>query len=180
MSQQQPQFQTAAQFDQPQLEPQQVSGQQAGTQGMTGQMGGQRMEGHQMGGQSMGGQQMGAQMPGRLSSQQRGAMTSVTQAIEVCEWCADQCIQEADPNMIECIRLCEDVAELGETVLALAPRNSYFTQPLVQTFQQALQACAQECGRHQHAHCQECAQVLSQVSQATQQLAQPPVQQGMR
>lgn len=152
---------------------------QTGGQPMGGQTGRQTSS-QGMGSQEMHTQGMGAQMPGRLSSQQRGAITNVAQAIEVCEWCADQCTQEADPHMIECIRLCEDVAELGETVLALAPRNSRFTQPVVQSFQQALQACAQECGRHQHAHCQECAQVLSQVSNATQQLLQTPPQQGMQ
>lgn len=129
-----------------------------------------------MGGQGRGGQQM----QGRLSAQQRSALTNVTQAIEVCEWCADQCVQEADPSMIECIRLCEDVAELGETALALAPRNSRYTQSVLQAFQGALQACAQECGRHQHAHCQECAQVLSQVTRAVQPLQQQPQQQSQQ
>jgi len=63
----------------------------------------------------------GQQMQGRLSAQQRSALTNVTQAIEVCGVVRRPVRQEADPSMIECIRLCEDVAELGETVLALAP-----------------------------------------------------------
>ena len=124
-----------------------------------------------------GGQQaMGGQFRGRLSPQQRGALTNVAQAIEVCGWCADQCIQEANPNMIECIRLCEDVVELGEATLTLLSRNSRFGQSVTQSFQQAVQACAQECSRHQHAHCQECARVLSQVANSTQQLGQSPGQ----
>lgn len=155
MSRQQPQFQTGAQ-----------SGQQGGNQ--------------QWSGQQSGGQAMQQQFPGRLSFQQRGAITDVAQAIEVCSWCADQCIQEADPNMIECIRLCEDVTELGESTLALVPRNSRFAQSVVQSFQQAVQACAQECSRHPHGHCQECAQVLSQVANSTQQLSQSPGQQGLQ
>lgn len=127
-------------------------------------------------GQQLGGQQGmgGQQMQGRLSPQQRSALTNVAQAVEVCGWCADQCIQEANPNMIECIRLCEDVVELGETVLALAPRNSRFTQSVVQSFQQAVDACGQECSSHQAGHCQECARVLSQVANSTQQLLQSP------
>lgn len=145
---QQPQFQTGAQFGQ-----QQFTRQQAG------------------------GQAMGQQTNGRLPAQKRDAITSVAQAIAVCGWCADQCVQEANPNMIECIRLCEDVVELGETLLALAPRNSRYSQSVAQTFQQAAQACAQECSRHQHDHCQECAQVLPQVANSTQQLLQSPGQQ---
>lgn len=151
MSQQQPQFQTGTQFGQ-----QQFSNQQGGTQGT--------------------GQQMG----GRLPTQQRDAVSDISQAIAVCGWCADQCIQEANPNMIECIRLCEDVVELGEALLALAPRNSRYSHSVAQTFRQAAQACAQECGHHQHDHCQECAQVLPQVANSTQQLLQSPGQQGMQ
>lgn len=146
MSQQHSQFQPEAQFGQ------QTSMQQGGSQAA------------------------GGQFRGRLSPQQRGALTNVAQAIEVCGWCADQCVQEANPNMIECIRLCEDVVELGEATLALVSRNSRFAQSITQSFQQAAQACAQECSRHQHAHCQECARVLSQVANATQQLAQSPGQ----
>lgn len=72
--------------------------------------------------------------------------------------------------MIECIRLCEDVVELGETVLATVPRSSRYADEIVQTFQRAAQACAQECGQHQHAHCQDCAAVLSETLTATDQL----------
>jgi hypothetical protein len=126
--------------------------------------------------QQWSGQQQGAQFPGRLSSQQRGALTNVAQAIEVCSWCADQCVQEADPNMIECIRLCEDVAELGEATLTLLSRNSRYGQSVAQSFQQAVQACAQECGRHPHSHCQECSQTLRQTATAVQSLVQQPRQ----
>ena len=107
---------------------------------------------------------------GTLPEQYRTALASVADAVEVCGWCADQCIQEADPTMIECIRLCEDVVELGETVLATVPRSSRFAADIVATFQQAAQVCAQECGRHRHAHCQECATVLGETLTASEQL----------
>ena len=155
MQGQQPQFQTESQF---------------GRQG----------DSQQWSGQPSGGQAMEQQSRGRLPPQARGALTNVAQAIEVCGWCADQCIQEANPHMIECIRLCEDVVELGEATLALTPRNSRFSQSVAGTFQRAVQACAQECSSHPHAHCQECAQILSQVGNATQQLVQPSGQPQMQ
>ncbi len=117
-------------------------------------------------------QQPAMQSGGTLPQQTRTALHEVAQAVQVCGWCADQCIQDADPNMIECIRLCEDVVELGETVLATAPRSSRYTTQIVQAFQQAAQECAQECGHHQASHCQECASVLPQAVSATQQLTQ--------
>lgn len=107
----------------------------------------------------------------QLPQQYRQSLDAVAQAIEVCGWCADKCIEEANPNMVTCIKLCEDVVEIGETILALGPRSSRFTGELVQTFERAAQACAQECGQHSHSHCQECAAVLPQAAQMARQLA---------
>lgn len=140
------------------------------------QYGSGAQSGAQTGAQGFGGQEAGRQFAGRLPTQQRSALLDVARAVEVCEWCADQCVQEANPNMIECIRLCEDVAELGESTLTLLPRNSRFGQSVAGSFQQAIQACAQECSRHQQAHCQECARILSEVMNSTQQLVQQPPQ----
>jgi hypothetical protein len=146
--------------------------------GGTGQQmgGGQPMGGgQQMGGQQMGGQQTGGGTNMALQDvetpQQRQAIESITRAMQVCGWCAEQCIQKADPMMIGCIRSCEDVIELGETALALTPRQSQFAPSTLQTFAQAAEACAQECGQHRDAHCRECAQVLPQAAQAARQLS---------
>lgn len=95
--------------------------------------------------------------------QQRAVVDGVARAQQVCEWCADQCIQHGDQRLVECIRLCEDVAELSETVLAFVPRNSRFSRRVLQSFVQAARACQQECGKHAHVHCQECAQTLGQT-----------------
>jgi len=140
-----------------------LAGQGTQQPGAGGQQGGQLGQGGGVG------QQMGLALQDVETREQRIAVDDISRAIQVCGWCADQCIQSADPNMIECIRLCEDVAELGEAALALVPRNSRFLQPVLQAFEQAAQACAQECGQHSHAHCQECAQVLPQATQSVQQ-----------
>jgi len=117
--------------------------------------------------QQMGGQGM------RFSEIETPQMREMTQTIHraamACEWCADQCIQEADPMMIECIQLCEDVSELAEVAETFVPRQSRFERSVLQTLQQAMQACAQECGRHSHAHCQECAEELHRATDAIQQ-----------
>jgi len=106
---------------------------------------------------------------GQLPQQYRQVLDSVSQAVQVCGWCADQCIQQADPHMIECVRRCEDVVEIGETLLALAPRNSRMTGEIARAFVQAAQACGQECGQHRESHCQECATVLDGAAQSVQQ-----------
>ena len=124
------------------------------------------------------GPQMGQRLQDVETPQQRTMVNEITWAIQTCEWCAYQCIQLGNPNMTECIRLCEDVSELGETALTLIPRNSRHTQQLLQFFQQVLHACAQECGQHHHAHCQECAEVLPQAAQSIQQYVESFQQQG--
>lgn len=143
-----------------------------------GQQSGQRPQGQQQTGQQsqMGGhsqmQQRGQRLQDVQSPQHEAAMDYVARAIQVCEWCADQCVQEANPNMRECIQLCEDVSELGETVLALVPRQSRYAPTILQTFDQAARACAQECSQHQAAHCQDCAEVLGQTANAVGQFLQ--------
>jgi hypothetical protein len=138
--------------------------------GQVSQMGGHSGQVGQMGQTSQMGQQMGMGLSEVETQQQRAAVEDITRAIQVCEWCADQCIQEADPMMVECIRLCRDVSELGETVLGLLPRNSRYAQAVLQTFDRAVQACAQECSQHTQGHCQECAEELVWTTDSVGQL----------
>ncbi|MHB9286521.1 four-helix bundle copper-binding protein [Halobacteriales archaeon Cl-PHB] len=112
------------------------------------------------------------------SPQERQALDVIQHAIATAEWCADQCIEEANPGMVECIRQCEDVSEIGEAALTLVPRKSRQSSAILSTFQQTAQSCAQECVQHDRAHCQECSQVLQQAAQAASQLLQGG-QQGM-
>jgi len=167
MTQQQFQPQTQG-IGQQSQQPLQSGGQQFQPQATTQQSQGMTGTGAQQGT----GQRGSKTMSNTLPDAQWTGLTSVAQAIAICEFCADQCIQEASPHMIECIRLCEDVADLGKAVLSLVPHQSRNAQPVVSAFEQAVQACAQECGQHQHAHCQECAQVLDGTLDATYQLTQ--------
>lgn len=143
-----------------------ATGQQTGSQ--MGRGTGQMQHGPGQIQQGMG-QQMGMRLSDVETPQQRATVEDVARAIQVCEWCADQCIQEANPHMIECIRLCRDVSELGETVLTLVPRNSRYAQEILGTFHQVVQACGQECSRHSEGHCQECAAELGRTSESIQQ-----------
>lgn len=128
----------------------QMGGQQPGSQQMTSQMGMTRHEG--------------------LSQTHRQALTSISEAIQVCAWCADQCIGMGDPSMVQCIQYCEDVQELGEAAFVLLARNSQHSIPAVTTLQQAMGACAQECAQHDDAHCQDCAQTLGRATETLSQL----------
>ncbi|MFD1588371.1 four-helix bundle copper-binding protein [Halorientalis brevis] len=139
------------------------------------QQGGQQtqwtgQQGTTMGQSGMTGQQGGLRLQDVQSPQEAAAMNAITRAIEICEWCADQCVAEGNANMAECIRLCEDVSEIGEASQVLLSRKSNYSTPILQTLNQAMQACAQECSRHNQGHCQDCASVLGQSLNAIQQL----------
>jgi hypothetical protein len=151
----------------------QQSGQMQGGQ-QRGQLTGGQQTGQMQGGQKsagmQGGQQGGLRLQEAQSPQEAQAISAITRAIEICEWCAEQCIAEGNANMAECIRLCEDVSELGEASQVLLTRKSNYSTPLLQTLEQAMQACAQECGQHNRSHCQDCASTLGQSIESIRQL----------
>ncbi|WP_227354473.1 four-helix bundle copper-binding protein [Haladaptatus salinisoli] len=166
-------------------QPQQSGQPSTGQQGI-GQQGGQRGGGQQYGQQGVGGgmiqqgggmtqqggQQMtqrGGQFEDQLPGEMRIALEDFEKAAQVCDWCADQCIDEG-PQMAECIRLCRDVADLGTLNAQLIARDSVFGPELAEVFAHAAEECADECMRHPHAHCQECASVLSRAVDSTYRL----------
>lgn len=127
-------------------------------------------QGGQQTGQVQTGQPAGKRLQDVQSPQEAAAVNAITRSIEICEWCADQCVAEGNPNMAECIRLCEDVSEIGEASQVLLSRKSNYSTPVLQTLERAMQACAQECSRHTQGHCQDCASVLGQSLGSIQQL----------
>ncbi len=169
--------QTGHQYGQPQQQqhgrPQQQGQMPTGQQGTGQQEIGQRGIGQQEVGQQYGqqGQQMtqGGQFDDQLPGEMRIALEDFEKAAKVCDWCADQCIDEG-PQMAECIRLCRDVADLGTLNAKLIARDSVFGPELAEVFARAAEECADECMRHQNPHCQECASVLSRAVDSTYRL----------
>jgi len=121
--------------------------------------------------QVMGSQQgvsMGLRFEQGITQEMQTALYEIADAIKVCEWCADQCLEEG-PQMASCIRLCRDVTDIGALNMQLASRDSMFSPQAVELFVSAAEACMQECSRHSHAHCQDCAEALNRAVQATRQ-----------
>lgn len=112
---------------------------------------------------------VGATLDESLSAPMRMALDDAVASMEVCEWCADQCIDEG-PEMSRCIRLCRDVADLARVSATFIARNSIFGPSIARTFADAAQECARECEQHPHDHCQECARVLTRAVQTTEEL----------
>lgn len=142
--------------------------------GMTSGQGTQEMQPGEGGMQQGGGvttaqQPMGVTLDDGLSGPMRVALHDTIKALRVCEWCADQCIDEG-PEMARCIRLCRDTADLAELNAEFIIRDSMFGPDVALTFAEAAEECARECSQHPHEHCQECARVLPRAARTVRDL----------
>lgn len=104
-----------------------------------------------------------------LTDDMRLALHDVTQAANVCEWCADRCIDHG-VEMAECVRLCRDTATLASVNARFLARDSPFGLDIAEAFATAAAECADECARHDNPHCQECARVLDRAVDTTWRL----------
>ncbi|MBX3201597.1 MAG: four-helix bundle copper-binding protein [Labilithrix sp.] len=78
---------------------------------------------------------------------------------EACEYCADACLDEDDvEDLVECVRLDRDCADLCRLVAAFLARGSSFSPAIAAACAEACDACAAECDEHEMEHCRACAE----------------------
>ena len=78
---------------------------------------------------------------------------------DACDVCAASCLQEDDVKaMARCIALDIDCAQVCRIAAGSMARNSEHAADICRLCAQVCRACAAECGRHQMAHCQQCAE----------------------
>jgi hypothetical protein len=140
-------------------------------QGIGGQQGFGQQQQQQFPQQGQQRQQMEGTLDQALSSEMQQGLQLFFEAAKACEWCAERCVGEG-PQMAECLRLCRDVADLASLNARFVARDSVFGPELAQLFITTAQECAQECAQHSHQHCQECARVLGQAIETTQNMLQ--------
>lgn len=90
----------------------------------------------------------------------------------ICNSCADACVAEESAgamDMARCIRLCMDCADVCLATSRLATRRTDGNVPLIEamlrTCMLACETCAEECAKHDHAHCQRCAQMCRECAE---------------
>lgn len=64
------------------------------------------------------------------------------ECVEACEACARHCIEMAPAEMVQCVKLCLDVAVLCAACLPLLARSSPFWPQLCGLCAEAYEACA--------------------------------------
>jgi hypothetical protein len=100
-----------------------------------------------------------------LSEAERECLENCFEAAEVCEWCADECIDEGE-EMAECIRLCRDVADVATLHARFLARNSHYSPELAEVCAGVCEQCAEVCERHDQAHCGTCADVVRECAES--------------
>ena len=97
--------------------------------------------------------------------------------------CAQACTADADADlreqnlaeMIKCIRLCLDCADICTATAAVTSRQTAYdanvTRPLLEACVVSCKICGDECERHamHHAHCRVCEQACRRCEQACRQ-----------
>jgi hypothetical protein len=91
---------------------------------------------------------------------------------DACDYCATACLQEADIKpMAHCIALDMDCAALCRLAAAAMSRGSEFAKRICSLCVLVCEACADECGKHDHAHCQDCAAACRACAEACRRMA---------
>jgi Domain of Unknown Function (DUF326) len=98
--------------------------------------------------------------------------------------CAQACIADTDDDlsepevteMVTCIRLCLDCADVCAAAVAVVSRQRELDPaviaPLLQACAASCRSCAEECERHarMHGHCRVCAEACRRGEQASEEL----------
>jgi hypothetical protein len=98
--------------------------------------------------------------------------------------CAQACIADADDDlseqniaeMVKCIRLCLDCADVCAATLGVVSRQTEYdanvTRPLLEACVATCKSCRDECERHaqMHEHCRVCAEACRRCEQVCNEL----------
>jgi hypothetical protein len=118
--------------------------------------------------------------PGTLNAD-AGVLAATIDALSDC---AQACIADADDDlheqnlaeMVTCIRLCWDCADVCTATLGVVTRQTAYdasvTKPLLEACMAVCKSCGDECQRHarHHQHCGVCEQACRRCEQACRAL----------
>ena len=94
------------------------------------------------------------------------------ECMEACNHCYDACLKEKDMTMMaECIRLDRECADICAFLEQSLTRNSPFASDLATICAKVCGACGNECQKHNHDHCQNCAETCFKYVEACKEIA---------
>ncbi|MBY5956868.1 four-helix bundle copper-binding protein [Membranicola marinus] len=90
--------------------------------------------------------------------------------INHCNYCADACLSEDNVKMmVDCIRLDRVCAEVCSTLSQVLSTEYDDVNELVAYCKSTCEKCAAECSKHDHDHCQACAQACRECAEACEE-----------
>ncbi len=92
-------------------------------------------------------------------------------AAQASEWCADSCIRMGDQELVRCIRLCRDVADVTTLHARFMARNAEYEAELAAVCADLCEEAAAECSRFDHEACVVCADVLDTCAESCREMA---------
>lgn len=89
-----------------------------------------------------------------------------------CEVCSDACLGESGvADMVRCIRLDRDCAEMCRTAAAVMMRDGEHAADVCRACAELCEACARECEKHSSAHCKRCAEACRRCAEECRKMA---------
>jgi hypothetical protein len=89
-----------------------------------------------------------------------------------CNHCAAACLHEDNvKEMVRCIALDVDCAEICVLAAAAMARDSEKAREICAACADVCDACGEECGKHGHDHCQRCAAACRRCAEECRRMA---------
>ncbi|UII19908.1 four-helix bundle copper-binding protein [Fulvivirga ligni] len=97
-------------------------------------------------------------------------LSKLSECIVACDNCADACLKEDNVKMmIKCIRTDRDCATICSLTSAYISRKSEYTEAAIKLCLKVCKDCAAECRKHDHDHCQTCAEKCEACAEACEE-----------
>ncbi len=94
-------------------------------------------------------------------------LQALGKCITACNHCADACLNEDHVQMmVKCIRtdrVCAEICSTAHQVLSTSYEN---VKDLLLVCIRICEECATECEKHDHDHCQQCAEACRECAEA--------------
>ncbi|PBB04811.1 MULTISPECIES: four-helix bundle copper-binding protein [Bacillaceae] len=104
--------------------------------------------------------------------QHQETLNVLHECMEACNHCFDACLKEDDVKMMAgCIRLDRECADICGYLEAAITRGSAYVSELASVCAKICDDCAEECAKHDHDHCQECAEACRKCADACRKIA---------
>lgn len=107
-----------------------------------------------------------------ISDQMQECIDTCFEVTEVCDWCADQCIEAGNEDLARCIRLCRDAADVANQCARLCSRQSEVYDQYAAVCADICQECLDECQQHDMEATDACVDALERCIDLCRDMAE--------